>query len=86
MLTISRPHFLCVFAILLLLVGSSVALAQHDSGGASSGVSRSTKANAFYQQGETLYESHKYREALELYLKAAQADPSMTAAVSQRRT
>ena len=55
MFTVFRRPFLCLFAILILLVGSSVALAQHDSGGASGAVSRSTKANAYYQQGETLY-------------------------------
>src|SRR5687768_11608150 len=44
-------------------------------------VQTSTSAEYFYQQGEALYTSHKYREALQPYLKAVDINPSMTSAL-----
>src|SRR5687768_17327314 len=38
-------------------------------------------ADVYYQQGEALYKAQKYREALDPYLRAAQINPSMTAAL-----
>jgi tetratricopeptide (TPR) repeat protein len=40
-----------------------------------------TAADSYYQQGETLYNAQKYKEALDLYLKAAQLNPSMSTAL-----
>src|SRR4030095_16113756 len=41
---------------------------------------RDSNADSYYQQGETLYNAEKYREALDFYLKAAQLNPSMGSA------
>jgi len=41
----------------------------------------SSNADYYYQQGEALYNSQKYREALDPYLKAAQINPSMASAL-----
>src|SRR5262249_44476733 len=38
-------------------------------------------ADFYYQQGETLYNAKKYKDALESYLKATQINPSMASAL-----
>ena len=103
------PRLLSLSAVILLT--TSVALAQHDSGGVTGGgmiggststsrpttkpttkptsttttaprrkpttppvkrptTTSTTTADSYYQQGEALYNQKKYREALDLYLKA----------------
>src|SRR5690349_16576540 len=39
---------------------------------------KTTTADAYYQQGEALYNAKKYSEALEPYLKAVQLNPLMS--------
>jgi len=67
-----KPRTLLSISILLLAC-VSVAHAQRHSGGG-------TTAESNYQQGEALYDKKQYREALSYYLKATQANPSMTTA------
>src|SRR5690349_3087261 len=38
-------------------------------------------AENYYQQGEALYNQQKYKEALDFYLKAVDANPSMASAL-----
>src|SRR5215203_2512461 len=110
----SRPQLpkpLCLSAILILLT-TSVAMAQHDPGAATGGgmiggsterakpivkkpaitprrkitpatVKRptpTTTAATYYQQGEALYSTKNYREALDPYEKAIEINPSMASA------
>src|SRR6185437_6929734 len=113
------PRLLSLSAV--ILITTSVALAQHDSGGVTGGgmiggststsrpstkpttkpaatttaprkkptttpvkrptTTPTTSADTYYQQGEALYNQKKYREALDLDLKATEINPSMTAAL-----
>src|SRR5215470_18150005 len=107
------PRLLSLSAV--ILITTSVALAQHDSGGVTGGgmmggntsrpstkpttkptsttttaprkkptttpvkrpttTATQTSADSYYQQGEALYRQKKYREALDLYLKATDINP-----------
>ena len=63
----------CLLSLALLFVVSITGVGQNQPTDAT--------PNYYYQQGETLYATKKYREALPYYTKAAQLNPSMTLAL-----